>query len=143
MEQLQKVMNDPESMKQISELAKSMGLNSQEPKQEQKQEQPPSPDFSELFSKLQNQPQPQAQPQQSPPPQQGSADLMKLMEIGKIMEKAGQSDKNIDLILALRPHLKAQTQAKADRLVKIFKLMSLYPILKESGILGGDLSGFL
>lgn len=133
MENLQKVMNDPESMKQISQLAKSLGVDA--PSEPQPQPQPQSePDLSKLFSALtsgQNTPQP-ASPQSS-----GGTDFSRLLEFTKIMDTASKSDKNTELVLALKPHLKAETQQKADRLIKIYKLLAIYPVLKNSGLLNG------
>lgn len=135
MENIQKVMSDPESMRQLSELAKSLGLDTQE-QAPQPVQNTSQPDFSKLFQSFQ--PAPQTQQTQSVSP-----DFSKLMELSKILETASKSDKNTELILALKPHLKAETQQKADRLVKIFKLLAIYPALKDSGLLGGDLIGIL
>ena len=66
-----------------------------------------------------------------------------LMQLGTVISSANKSDKNVDLLLALRPLLKEENQVKIDRLVKIFKLFAIYPALKESGLLGGDLFGLL
>lgn len=63
------------------------------------------------------------------------------MKIQSIMQSASKPDKNIQLLLALRPLLKEENQAKIDSLIKIFKLFAVYPALKESGLLGGDLLG--
>lgn len=73
--------------------------------------------------------------------QTGGLDIAKLMKIQSIMQSASKPDKNIQLLLALRPLLKEENQAKIDRLIKIFKLFAVYPALKESGLLGGDLLG--
>ena len=59
------------------------------------------------------------------------------------MQQANTHDKNVDLLLALKPLLKEENQAKIDRLIKIFRLFAIYPALKESGLLGGDLFGLL
>ena len=39
--------------------------------------------------------------------------------------------------------MKAENQAKIDRLIKLYRLMAIYPALKKSGLLGGDLFGLL
>lgn len=134
MENIQKVMNDPESMKQISQLAQMLGLSG-----EDSQPPPPPPpkpepqfDFSKLFSS--------PEPRQT---QEQNTDFSKLLQLTKIFESASKPDKNTQLLLALKPHLKEETQKKADRLVKIFKLMAVYPVLKESGLIGGDFGGIL
>lgn len=63
------------------------------------------------------------------------ADMAKLMKIGTAMMQGGQNDPNIALILALKPLLKEETRMKADRIVKIFRLLSAYPLLKDSGLI--------
>ena len=52
--------------------------------------------------------------------------------------EAPQSPQNMDFSQLL---LKEENQVKIDRLIKIFKLFAVYPALKESGLLGGDLLG--
>lgn len=133
MESIQKIMSDPESVKQLSQLAQSLGI-SDDVSQPTPTPQNPSPsggndDFMKLFQNI------------SPPPNknpQNQMDISKLVEFTRILETASKNDKNTDLILALKPHLRNETQQKADRLIKIFKLLSVYPLIKDSGILGGD-----
>ena len=62
-------------------------------------------------------------------------DISKLMSVGTAIMQSGQNDPNIALIMALRPLLKEATRYKADRVVKIFRLLSAYPMLKDSGII--------
>ena len=73
----------------------------------------------------------------------GNIDIGKIAQLSTVMSQAKKSDKNVDLLLALRPMLKEENQIKIDRLIKIFKLFAIYPALKESGLLGGDLFGLL
>lgn len=62
-------------------------------------------------------------------------DFVKLLEIGQIFGNAQDDDKNTALLLALRPHLNAERQAKIDRAIKLLKLYAVYTILKDSGML--------
>ena len=97
-------------------------------------------DFSQLLQSLGGvSPPAESKPAQAT--QAGGFDIAKLMKIQSIMQLASKPDKNIQLLLALRPLLKEENQAKIDRLIKIFKLFAVYPALKESGLLGGDLLG--
>ena len=134
MNKIQNVLNDEESMKQIKELADMLTAdNGGQGEQGGQSEAPQSPrnmDFSQLL---------QSKPVQAT--QAGGLDIAKLMKIQSIMQSASKPDKNIQLLLALRPLLKEENQAKIDRLIKIFKLFAVYPALKESGLLGGDLLG--
>ena len=142
MSKLQSVLGDEQSMKQLSEIASA--LSSEQPQTDKPQESSTQPDFSQLLGSLglssDKQPPPQPQPQQSA---NNQLDVSKLLALQTIMQSANKQDKNIDLLLALRPLLKEENQVKIDRLVKIFKLFAVYPALKESGLLGGDLFGLL
>ena len=40
-------------------------------------------------------------------------------------------NKNVDLIMALKPHLRPETQNKADQALKIIKLFEVLPLLRE------------
>ncbi len=155
MSKIQNVLNDKESMKQIQELA---GMLSGETVQEENSNEKASGDSSQdsqvrsnngkahldngladLISRLSG----LSDEEKSSSAKTNDFDLEKLLKLQGIMSQAGKSDKNTDLLLALKPLLKEENQAKVDRLVKIFKLMAIYPALKESGLLGGDLFGIL
>ncbi len=116
MSKLQSVLSDEESMKQVRELADMLSGGSTE----HKTEAAPSDNAA------------------AP-----AVDPMMLLKIQSIMAQASKPDKNIDLLMALRPLLKDENKQKLDRIVKLFRLVSLYPAIKESGILGGDLLGIL
>ena len=169
MNKLQEVLNDKESMKQITELAEMLtgnsGENSQPPAETDSGKTSGTPDFSALFNALegnsQNSSAPASQATQATqennqnlsPTQPGQSkeensnsfglDMNSLIKLQKIMSQANKPDKNVAFLLALKPLLKEENQGKIDRIIKIFRLMSLYPLIKESGLLGGDLFGLL
>lgn len=64
-------------------------------------------------------------------------DINMIMYIGQIMDSLNQEDKNTTLLKALKPHFAQSKQDKIDNAIKILKIISLIPVLKESGILGG------
>ena len=117
MSKLQSVLNDEESMKQVKELADMLsgGSSADQPQQSQPMSQPAVP----------------------------AIDPAMLMKIQSVLAQASKPDKNIDLLMALRPLLKDENKAKIDRVIRMLRLVSLYPAIKESGILGGDLLGIL
>ena len=141
MNKIQNVLNDEESMKQIKELADMLTAdNGGQGDQSEAPQSPQNMDFSQLLQSLGGvSPPAESKPAQAT--QAGGFDIAKLMKIQSIMQLASKPDKNIQLLLALRPLLKEENQAKIDRLIKIFKLFAVYPALKESGLLGGDLLG--
>ncbi len=141
MSKLQSVLNDEQSMKQLGELANM--LSSEQSEGENTAEQNASqPDFSQLLNSL-GLGAAQPPPPSPPPDSAGGLDVAKLLKLQAIMQQANKHDKNVDLLIALRPLLKEENQAKIDRLIKIFRLFAVYPMLKESGLLGGDLFGLL
>lgn len=138
MAKLQSVLNDEQSMKQLSQLAGALSGDSA-PQAQPAADQASANDFSQLLKSLDL----NTQTQQPAPPAAPGIDVAKLMQLQAILQQANEHDKNVDLLLALRPLLKEENQVKIDRLVKIFKLFSVYPALKQSGLLGGDLFGIL
>lgn len=145
MEKLQSVLNDEESMKQIKELAEMLSAeteNSGDGDQPQENSSGQSGVNDNIASLLQG-----LGGSQTPAAQNGSGDggfdIGKMMQLGQIMQSAAKPDKNVALLLALKPLLKDENQEKIDRIIKLFKLMAIYPALKESGLLGGDLFGLL
>ena len=138
MAKLQSVLNDEQSMKQLSQLAGALSGDSA-PQAQPAADQASANDFSQLLKSLDL----NTQTQQPAPPAAPGIDVAKLMQLQAILQQANKHDKNVDLLLALRPLLKEENQVKIDRLIKLFKLFSVYPALKQSGLLGGDLFGIL
>ncbi len=64
----------------------------------------------------------------------GGIDIDGIMKFGEILSKLNESDKNTELLIALKPHLREENRAKIDTAVKLFRLISLLPYLKESGL---------
>ncbi|MCD7722812.1 MAG: hypothetical protein LUH82_02515 [Clostridiales bacterium] len=62
----------------------------------------------------------------------GKDEIDMMLKAKSIFEKMNStSNKNTDLILALKPHLSPQTQGRADAAIKILKLFDILPFLKE------------
>ncbi len=150
MSKLQNVLNDEESMNQIKELAGMLTGNGNSQSAEPAPPPPEhnnnnaSPDFSQLMANLSSMmgSQQNAQQNQNNTDSMG-IDMQKLMQIGNVLSHANANDKNVQLLMALRPLLKEENQQKVDRLIKIFKLFAVYPEIKKSGLLGDDLFGLL
>lgn len=58
-----------------------------------------------------------------------------MMKFGKIFSEMNKGDKNTDLLMALKPHLQVENQHKVDSAMKIARLVSLFPHIKDSGML--------
>ena len=64
------------------------------------------------------------------------------MAIMQLMSMASASDKNRDLLIALKPHLHTERQQKLDRVIKLLKLYTIFTALRENGMLN-DLENML
>ncbi|MCI6245280.1 MAG: hypothetical protein MR619_05260 [Eubacterium sp.] len=61
-----------------------------------------------------------------------AGDFNMMMKAKAIFDKMNSaSNKNTDLILALKPHLSPENRSKADTAVKILKLFEVLPMLKD------------
>lgn len=106
-QKLAQILNDPESMNRVKEMAESI-LS-----QNEKQEQPEDSVFGIP----------------------DSAELGNIMSIvSKLNQK--NDDARTNLLAALKPHLSEPKREKVDTAIKILRLLDLLPALKESGILG-------
>ena len=121
MGKLGEILSDPESVKQITELAQMFmsetGNNKNNPSEntinpEEKNDSESSE--NSLFSGL---------------------DFGKLMKIQEIMGAVSGKDKNAELLLALKPHLSPEKQKKTDKAIKLLKLLTIWNFIKDSGIL--------
>ena len=62
-------------------------------------------------------------------------DLGAIMKLSGLMGAFSQSDRNAELLLALKPHLSAERQKRVDKAIKLLKLIAVWNIAKESGLL--------
>ena len=64
-------------------------------------------------------------------------------KLAPLMSRVNQEDDSTRLLQALRPLLSGERQKKVDEAMKILQMMRLLPLLKESGLFSGLLSGLL
>lgn len=67
----------------------------------------------------------------------GGIDLEAILKLGELFSEMNKPDRNTQLLLALKPHLRPENQSKVDSAMKIMKMMALLPIIRESGLLNG------
>lgn len=67
-------------------------------------------------------------------------DLGTMAKAASLLGAAASPDDNERLLLALKPLLREENRGKVDTAVRLLKLISLLPLLKESGLFG-DLGG--
>ena len=115
---MQELLSDPESMKQIQELTQML-----------KSESGGSEDSAQSA-------QAETQGEQAEGEGGGAGfDFGMLFKLQQLMQATAGEDKDAELLLALKPHLKEERQKKVDKAVKILKLLSIWSVLRDSGML--------
>ena len=61
-------------------------------------------------------------------------DFSKIMGLMSVFNNQ-HKDHRSDLLLALKPHLSIERQERVDKAVKLLKIVSMLPVLKEQGLL--------
>lgn len=128
------VLSDPESLKQLQELADMLKAENggEDPQPQQNTSENGGTDYSALASML-------GSMAGSSPPKGSSGDGIDLDSVIKLMQAvsaAGGDDKDRRLLMALRPHVSTDKQEKIDRAVRLLKLYAVVNSLKDSGMLG-------
>lgn len=62
-------------------------------------------------------------------------DIASVMKLTNLIGEASKQDKNTDLLLALKPHLGAEKQKRVDKALKFLKILAIWNIVKDSGML--------
>ena len=60
-----------------------------------------------------------------------------LAKLGNLLQSAKQDTPGAALLRALRPLLRENRQKRVDEALRIMRLLSLWPVLQQSGLLQG------
>ena len=102
---LEDILNDPESMERVRQMAQSLLGEEDNGKSEE--------DETAGF---------------------GGADISRMMSILAGLQSR-EADNRTKLLLALKPNLSGKRREKVDSAIKLLKLIEALPLLKEAGIL--------
>lgn len=114
MSRINDLLSDEESVRQLSELAQILVSGNEGESQEAAQ----SKSEEETSGQFSDQP-----------------DISSILRLTSLIGSASQQDKNTDLLLALKPHLKEEKQKRVDKAIKLLKMLAIWNIAKESGLL--------
>ena len=114
---MQELLSDPESMKQISELAQ-MFKSGEIPVSTPETASPDSAEASASDTEIHF----------------PNFDPGLLLKAGELLHQP-ETDKNTALLLALRPHLGQSRQIRLDKAVRLLKLWHIWKQLQASGML--------
>lgn len=145
---LKNLLNDSDGINQLRRFLNTVSTDNlkQTNQNRSEKESSGSPDFSKILDALSKNAERAEEPLKDGATEgepEMDIDFEKIFAMTELLGKAKKNDKSTELMLALKPMLKEENQKKIDRVVKIFQLMAIYPVLKESGLLGGDLLGIL
>lgn len=65
-------------------------------------------------------------------------DIGSMAKIAGLLSAAGSTSDNERLLMALKPLLREENRGKVDTAMRLLKLISLLPLLRESGLFGGQ-----
>lgn len=137
---IQSILNDEESMKQLNELADmlSSGMQSDGASADNGG-QTGMPDLSALFGSIGSGQSGDGSPSSSSSDGGlfGDMDIGTIMNIMSAVSSADTDSREASLILALKPYLSEKRRKKADKAVKMLKLLAIYTALREQGVLNG------
>ena len=145
------LLNNPQTMQQIMNLANQLGLGG-DGAAPAADAQPPAAPPPAHPAQPQAQPAPPLQNLFTPPPAQpaapnaaanllGSLDVNTIAKVSQILQGLNTRDSNVELLLALKPHFGEKRQKKVDDAIRIMQLVKMLPLLKETGIFGNLFGG--
>lgn len=143
---MQEILNTDEGREQLKSVAEMLGGTDGQ-----------MPDLSELGNLFGGSASPQSDEStgqnEAPPPESNDSsggsntgggfdffsniDINTILQMQQIFNTMNQEDDNTKLLLALKPHFSDRRKEKVDQAVKIMHLLSLLPLIKDSGLLGG------
>lgn len=112
-DKLSGILNDPESMERVKAMAESLFSGKDEGATEER-----NPIKSILAGDNGG----------------DMPDVAAIMRVVNLLKNQG-NDNRSGLLMALKPHLSEERRGRVDKAVKILRLVSLMPLLKEQGIL--------
>jgi len=137
MDKVQELLSDPESLKQIQELADI--LNSDMNNSNSQQTQPQGEQFNTTndFNNQQNSNFINSQNNDTQENQNDNSNGFDFGMIFQLMQLFNNTSNSQDatLLLALKPYLSEGRQSKVDKAIKLMKMYDIFTIAKDSGLL--------
>jgi hypothetical protein len=123
-EKISEVLSDPESIKQIGELAEMLRNGAFDD---------PHPENSENGAAA------EANSENDGSDSAGIFDGIDFSQVFQILALLSDppKDKNVDFLSALKPLISEEKQPKIERAVKILKLYDMFEVLRSNGLLDG------
>ena len=131
---LNQILNSEEGRSKLQTLASMLASSGSDSDQNSGS----APDLSSLFGGGNGQNSGDTAEQKSENPL-GNLDINMLLKLQQAMSTLHTEDKNTELLRALKPHFSAERAKKVDDAIRIMHLIKLLPVIKDSGLFGGDL----
>jgi len=136
MDKVQEILSDPDSLKQIQELADILGSDMNSFQATESQNQPfQQSDNVESYSTEQDTPfQSNDDFSQDETSGTGGFDFGMIFQLMQLFSSTSNSQDEA-LLLALKPYLKEERQSKVDKAIKLMKAYDIFMTAKDSGLL--------
>jgi hypothetical protein len=106
MDKVNEILSDPESLKQIQELANMLNSEVGDTQPPETNQTTPTNDF----------------------------DISKVLQLMQLLNQSSNS-KDTALLLAIKPYLTAERQPKVDKAIKLLKAYDVFTLAKSNGLL--------
>lgn len=116
-EQLNKILSNPEALRQVQSLGEQLGLSGSNPPPKPPEPAPPPPKQNALQNNMM------------------SGDMLKMFsKIAPLMNSFKNDDETTVLLHSLRPFLSPERRDKLEKAEKMLKLLKLLPLIKDNGL---------
>ena len=136
MDKVQEMLSDPESLKQIQELANMLNSEMENSQSTQDSVPPPMDNIHNNFQQSN-----QSSNNNNANNNSNNIDFGKIMQLMQLFNSTSDS-KDTALLLAIKPYLTTERQNKVDKAIKLMKAYDIFMTAKNSGLLN-NLDSFL
>lgn len=128
------ILQNPQAMQQIMNLASQLGLSQEAPAPQA--ETPPAAPVMSIPAAPQS-------AQTGLPGMPENLDIATITKVAQILGSVNMRDRNVELLLALKPHFGEKRRKKVDDAIRVMQLIKVLPALRETGLFsnlfgGGD-----
>jgi hypothetical protein len=122
-------LGSEDGMNQLRAVAQALGLDGDKAQDAAQDAQAPPPAGPAVSPNA-------AYGQPSPSGTSPPVDMKTLLLLQQALSAYGKTDRNTELLRALKPHFSPERAKKVDDALRILQLIRLLPLIKESGLFG-------
>lgn len=132
MDKVNEILSDPESLKQIQELANMLNSEMENSQTTQDTQNTNTSPMNNFFDSTSNSSTDNPQNSNAMP----NIDFSKIFQLIQMFNSTSNS-KDTALLLAIKPYLTSERQSKVDKAIKLMKIYDIFTTANSSGLLNG------